>query len=109
MTCEPTQLDCRIQGSLLPDTRVTFTDDGVAIDLSGYTGWQVKGTPDGTTTSVWTKTTGITAVGDEVVIAWADADLGACWPGDWELELTGLLGAKPRKAVLLLTIDPKAS
>jgi hypothetical protein len=104
MTCEPTILDCRIQGALLPDTRVTFTEDDVAIDPSGYT-WQVQGSPSSSRVQAWLKNTGISVVGTEIIIGWAAGDLGACTPGDWLLELTGLLGGKPRKAQMLITID----
>lgn len=106
MTCEPTTLECRLQGALLPDTRVTFTEDDVVVDPSGYT-WQVQAATVGSTTQVWLKNTGITTTSTEVVIGWAVGDMGALWPGDWQLELTGTLGGKPRKAVLLITIDPE--
>lgn len=106
MTCEPTTMECRTQGALLPDTRVTVTVDDVAIDPSTYT-WQVQAAPVGSTAQTWLKNTGITATTTEVVIGWATGDLGALWPGDWQLELTGTLGGKPLKAMLLITIDPE--
>jgi hypothetical protein len=110
MTCERIELDCRPQGSLLPNTRVTITEDDVVLDnatLASYT-WQVQGATNGYG-SAWTKNAGITVVGTEVVIVWAAADLGACYPGQWVLELTGTLGGLPRKAQLLITIDPEVA
>lgn len=108
MTCEVTTLECRVQGALLPDTRVTFTEDDVVVDPSSYA-WQVQAAPAGSTASVWgsPKTAGITTSSTEVIIGWAAGDLGALWPGTWHLELTGTLGGKPRKAVLAMTIDPE--
>lgn len=107
MTCEPVYLDCRVQGSLLPDTRVTFTDDDVALDLTSYTSWSVQAAPAGSTVSLWSKTAGITAVSTELVIGWLAGDLGALYPGDWRLEVDGTLGGKVRKAILMLTITPE--
>lgn len=107
MTCEPTILDCRIVGALLPDTRITFTDDDEVVTVASYSSWQVQAAPLGATVAQWTKTTGISIDGTEVVIAWADADLGTCWPGDWQLELSGTLAGRSRKALLRITIDPE--
>lgn len=111
MTCEPTQLQCRRQGALLPDTRVTFTEDDVVVDPSTHTGWQVEAATIGSTGNVWAtaKTAGITTSSTEVVIAWAADDLGALHPGDWELEVTGTFAGRPRKGVLQITIDPEIS
>lgn len=107
MTCstsEVVDLDSRIQGALLPDTRVTWTEDDVVIDPSTST-WQVEAAPAGSSTKLWAKTTGITTAASEIVIGWAVGDMGALTPGDWWLELTGTVGGKPRKARLRITIE----
>lgn len=107
MSCDTTYLDCRIQGSLLPDTRVTFVDDDATVDISLYSGWQVQASSGRSLAAAWTKTAGISVVGSEVVIGWLSADLGTLTPGEWVLELSGTLVGKQRKASMRITIDPE--
>lgn len=100
------KLDQRIAGSVLPDTVVTLTDDGTAIDATAYT-WTVKAARSAAINTVlWTKTLGITAVGGTVTIAWAVADLGALTADMWVLDLIGTAaGSRPRKVRMILAID----
>lgn len=107
MTVDDTVLEPRIQGSLLPDTRITITEDGEVV--SPVATWNIEGAPLGQTARTWNKTTSITTDGDELVIGWETLDLGACTPGYWWLEATGVTGSKPRKLRMTIRIDPEVT
>lgn len=101
-----TKMPNRVHGALLPDTAVTWREDGSNLDPSGYT-WQVEARTVSSGTVVFTKTTGFTngtTAGPTVTIAWATGDLGLLAAGTYLLELTGTVGTKPRKEQLILQV-----
>jgi hypothetical protein len=110
------RLQDRIAGALRPDTVLTLTQDGAAIDsLESYT-WQVEATPARTITAskLWTKTSGFTASATGVSIAWAAADLGALTADGthakpYVLELTGTYQSKAVKYRLEISIHPEVA
>jgi hypothetical protein len=110
------RLQDRIAGSLRPDTVLTLTQDGEAIDSLESYSWQVEATPARTITAskLWTKSSGFTASATGVSIAWADADLGALTADGvrevpYVLELTGTYQSKSIKYRLELTIWPQVA
>lgn len=101
-----TKMPDRIAGALLPDTVITWTEDGTNIDPVGYT-WQIQARALSSATVLFTKTTGITVgstAGPTVTIAWTTADLGLLSAGVYLLELTGTTSSKPRKEQLTLQV-----
>lgn len=101
-----TKMPDRIEGALLPDTAITWTEDGTNLDPTGYT-WQVEARTATSATVVFTKTTGFTngsSSGPTVTIAWVTGDLGALTAGLYILELSGTVGTKARKEQLTLQV-----
>lgn len=101
-----TAMQRRIVGALLPDTSVTWREDGSNIDPTGYT-WQVEARSTASSTVLFTKTTGFTngsTTGPTVTIAWTTLDLGVLTRGTYILELTGTVGSKPRKEQFALQV-----
>lgn len=100
----PSQIPSRIAGALLPDTVITWVEDDVNINPSGYT-WTVECSTIGSTTALWTKSTGFTMTSTTLTIAWALTDLGTLTRGTYVLELSGTANSKSRKYHLKLQIE----
>ena len=98
-------LDSRPAGSSLPADIITWLEDGININPSGYT-WTVKAyRKSDLNTILFTKSTGITANATTTTIAWTAADLGALTSDVYVLKLIGASGSLQRIHELQLTLD----
>jgi hypothetical protein len=101
----------RIVGATLPDTAITWREDGTPLDPSGYT-WQVEARNYTGTSILFTKTTGFTngsTAGPTVTVAWTALDLGSLPAGGYVLELTGTVGSKSRKEQIRLAVTAEVA
>jgi len=104
----PTAIPPRIVGALIPDTVITWLEDGVNIVPSGYA-WQVECRARSSASVLFTKTTGFTTSATTLTIAWTTLDLGTLTAGSYVVELTGTAGGKARKYQLQLQVTAEVS